>query len=61
MIGNDHVRFGPGAVGKGSARGHLADGLPVSRLLAGGRFFAHENARACQDLLRPRRHPQGHP
>jgi len=23
-----------------------------SRLLAGGRFFAHENARACQDLLR---------
>jgi hypothetical protein len=32
-----------------------------SRLLAGGRFFAHENARACQDLLRPRRHPQGHP
>ena len=22
------------------------------RLLAGGRFFAHENARACQDLLR---------
>src|ERR1019366_1343266 len=52
MIGNDHVRFGPGAVGKGSARGHLADGLPVSRLLADGRFFAHENARACQDLLR---------
>jgi putative transposase len=32
-----------------------------SRRLAGGRFFAHENARACQDLLRPRRHPQGHP
>src|SRR5258708_15577139 len=23
-----------------------------SRLLADGRFFAHENARACQDLLR---------
>ncbi len=23
-----------------------------SRLLAGGRFFAHENARACQELLR---------
>ncbi len=23
-----------------------------SRLLAGGRFYAHENARACQDLLR---------
>ncbi|HTW04760.1 MAG TPA: DDE-type integrase/transposase/recombinase [Streptosporangiaceae bacterium] len=23
-----------------------------SRLLAGGRFFGHENARACQDLLR---------
>ena len=27
-------------------------GLPVSRLLVDGRFFAHENARACQDLLR---------
>jgi len=23
-----------------------------SRLLVDGRFFAHENARACQDLLR---------
>ena len=32
MIGNDHVRFGPGAAGKGPARcGHLASGLPVHR------------------------------
>ena len=52
MTGNDHVRFGPGAAGKGPASGHLADGLPVSRLLAGGRFFGRENARACQELLR---------
>jgi len=38
---------------EGSARARLF--LIVddhSRLLAGGRFFAHENARACQDLLR---------
>ena len=36
MTGNDHVRFGPGAAGKGPASGHLADGLPVSRTLWGG-------------------------
>jgi hypothetical protein len=52
MTGNDHVRFGPGAAGKGPASGHLADGLPVSRLLAGGRFYDRENARICQELLR---------
>jgi len=32
MIGNDHVRFGPGAAGKGPAPGHLASGLPEPRL-----------------------------
>ena len=38
---------------EGSARARLF--LIVddhSRLLVDGRFFAHENARACQDLLR---------
>ena len=35
MIGNDHVRFGPEAAGKGPARcGHLASGLPVYRIEA---------------------------
>jgi putative transposase len=38
---------------EGSARARL---FPIvddhSRLLVDGRFFAHENARACQDLLR---------
>ena len=35
MIGNDHVRFGPEAVGKGPTKqqhlhgGNLANGLPV--------------------------------
>jgi hypothetical protein len=33
MIGNDHVRFGPGAAGKGPAPAgrHLASGLPEPR------------------------------
>jgi len=36
MIGNDHVRFGPGAAGKGPAPAgrHLASGLPERRLRA---------------------------
>jgi hypothetical protein len=29
MRGNPHVRFGPGAVGKGPDYRYLADGLPV--------------------------------
>lgn len=29
MLGNGHVRFGSGAVGKGPVRGHLANGLPM--------------------------------
>jgi len=43
---------------EGSARARLF--LIVddhSRLLADGRFFARENARACQDLLRRGHHP----
>lgn len=31
MRGNPHVRFGPGAVGKGPDYRYLADGLPVRR------------------------------
>jgi transposase InsO family protein len=43
----------PATAREGSARARLF--LIVndhSRLLVDGRFFAHENARACQDLLR---------
>jgi hypothetical protein len=38
MIGNDHVRFGPGAAGKGPAPAgrHLASGLPEPRLARNG-------------------------
>ena len=38
MIGNDHVRFGPGAAGKGPAPAgrHLASGLPEPRLRRNG-------------------------
>jgi hypothetical protein len=38
MIGNDHVRFGPGAAGKGPAPAgrHLASGLPEPRLRLNG-------------------------
>jgi len=33
MIGNDHVRFGPEAAGKGPPTGqHLASGLPERRI-----------------------------
>ena len=35
MIGNDHVRFGPEAAGKGPPTGqHLASGLPERRIVS---------------------------
>jgi hypothetical protein len=53
MTGNDHVRFGPEAAGKGPASGHLADGLPVSRAVMAARFgFAEDTVRLAA-ALRP--------
>ena len=53
MTGNDHVRFGPGAAGKGPASGHLADGLPVSRAVMAARFGFAEDTIRLAAALRP--------
>ena len=46
MIGNDHVRFGPEAAGKGPAPGrHLASGLPERRIVI-TRMSSHPPTRA---------------
>ena len=52
MPGNGHVRFGPGAVGKGPAGRHLANGPPVRRALVGYRWAHREDTVRLEAALR---------